>query len=118
LAVKVLVTGVRSDGQPFYEETCTSVVNANGALMHLTEKVSLGQVLTIRNLLSNQELPCAILDLATSQEGISEVALEFLQPDPRFWRISFPPPDWSPRSPEAKRLALAPIPFSQLRYRK
>ena len=83
-------------------------MNANGALLHLIEKVIPGQCLTIRNLLSNQEVRCEILERGPSQDGSSEVAIEFLQPAPRFWRISFPPHDWTPRSPEAKRIALAP----------
>jgi hypothetical protein len=32
-----------------------------------------------------------------------EVGIEFLGPAPRLWRVAFPPEDWSPRSPEAKR---------------
>jgi hypothetical protein len=31
------------------------------------------------------------------------VGIEFDEPAPRFWRVAFPPEDWSPHSPEAKR---------------
>ena len=30
----------------------------------------------------------------------SEVGVEFLKPAPKFWRISFPPDDWTPKDPE------------------
>jgi hypothetical protein len=30
-------------------------------------------------------------------------ALEFSKPNPGFWRISFPPDDWTNKSPEAKK---------------
>jgi hypothetical protein len=47
LAVKILVGGNCLDGKKFSEEAETSVVNAHGALIHLAEKVILGQLLTI-----------------------------------------------------------------------
>jgi hypothetical protein len=31
-----------------------------------------------------------------------EVGIELEKPSPRFWRVSFPPEDWTPRSAEAK----------------
>jgi hypothetical protein len=31
-----------------------------------------------------------------------EVGLDFVKASPGFWRISFPPPDWTTESPEAK----------------
>jgi hypothetical protein len=89
------------------------MANAGGASLHLAEKVRPRQLLTIRNLLSNQEVQCEILELSPLQDGISEASVEFLHPAPRFWCISFPPTDWSPRSPEAKRITLAPVPFTQ-----
>jgi len=35
--------------------------------------------------------------------NLPEIGLEFAKPFPHFWRVAFPPADWSPRSPEAKR---------------
>jgi len=37
------------------------------------------------------------------------VGIEFLEPSPRFWRIAFPPEDWSARSPEAKGFVTPPV---------
>jgi hypothetical protein len=114
LAVRILVTGVRADGQRFSEEICTSVVNAHGALVQLGERVLVGQLLTVRNLNSNQQLQAAVAAAGVMQSGKSEIGIEFLEPAPRFWRISFPPEDWSPHSPEAKRITLAPTPFPRV----
>jgi hypothetical protein len=114
LAVRILVTGVRADGQRFSEEICTSVVNAHGALLQLGERVLVGQLLTVRNLSSNEQLQAAVAAAGFMQSGKSEIGIEFLEPAPRFWRISFPPEDWSPHSPEAKRITLAPTPFPRL----
>jgi len=48
------------------------------------------------------------VEIAESHAGKSEVAVEFLEPSPRFWRIAFPPEDWSARSPEAKGFVTQP----------
>jgi hypothetical protein len=108
LSVKILVGGDRSDGHRFSEEAETSVVNAHGALILLAQKVTVGQMLTLQNLKSNQELLVDVVDIGVVQDGKSEVGIEFLEPSPRFWRVAFPPEDWSPRSPEAKRRTVSP----------
>jgi hypothetical protein len=109
LSVKILVAGNRLDGKKFTQEAETSVVNAHGALILLGEKVTLGQSLTIRNLKSNEELRAEVVDVGAPLDGKSEVGIEFLEPSPRFWRIAFPPEDWTTRSPEAKRRTSGPV---------
>ena len=103
LSVKILVGGDRHDGKHFSEEAITSVVNAHGALIFLVEKVTLGQSVTVRNIKSNEELHAEVVDVGALHEGKTEVGIEILGPAPRFWRVAFPPEDWSPRHPEAKR---------------
>jgi hypothetical protein len=103
LAVKILVGGDRLDGKRFSEDAITSVVNVDGALIFLVEKVKLGQLLTVRNVKSNQELQAEVVDIGAEYQDKTEVGIEFLEAAPRFWRVAFPPEDWSPRSPEAKR---------------
>jgi hypothetical protein len=36
----------------------------------------------------------------------SEIGLEFSEPRPSFWRVAFPPEDWSSRHPEARPLSV------------
>jgi len=103
LAVKILVGGNRLNGARFSEGTETSVVNAHGALIFLGEEVRVGQSLSIRNIKSQEELQAQVVDVGAEQKGICEVGIEFDEPAPRFWRVAFPPEDWSPHSPEAKR---------------
>jgi hypothetical protein len=105
LAVKILVGGDRLDGKRFSEEAITSVVNVDGALIFLVQKVKLGQLLTVRNVKSNQELQAEVVDIGPEYEGKTEVGIEFLEAAPRFWRVAFPPEDWTPRSPEARTVA-------------
>lgn len=102
LSMPVLVSGSAADGQPFQNETDTVVVNAHGGLVLLRSKVTLGQVLTIRNVKTNEQRDCRVSNVTANQSGQMEVGVEFLQPSP-FWHIAFPPPDWSSRSEEAKQ---------------
>jgi hypothetical protein len=108
LAVPVRVSGKRADETPFVEHTKTLVVNAHGALLQLEELVREGQVLSMRNVTTGEETPCKVVDLNRDTNGVAEVGVEFAQPNPRFWRVSFLPADWSTRSPEAKRFASSP----------
>jgi hypothetical protein len=108
LALKILVGGGRLDGKRFSEETVTSVVNAHGALIFLEEKVALGQTLIVRNIKSNEQLQAEVVDIGGVYEGKTEIGIEFIEAAPRFWRVAFPPEDWSPRSPEAKRRTVSP----------
>jgi hypothetical protein len=84
------------------EETHTLIVNAHGALIHLALTVEIGQLLGIKNIQTMEELVCRVVNLGPDQSGKREVGIEFEHPSPRFWRIAFPPTDWTPRSPDAK----------------
>jgi hypothetical protein len=77
-------------------------VNAHGALIQLALTVEMGQLLGIKNRQTLEQLVCRVVHLGPDQLGKKEVGIEFETPSPRFWRISFPPADWTPRSPEAK----------------
>jgi hypothetical protein len=105
LSVPILVSGQYANGAPFSERTKTQIVNAHGALIQLRERVLTGQKLRIKNLATNEEASCAVVDVNTESTEIPEVGVAFAKPSPSFWRVSFPPQDWSPRSPEAKRFS-------------
>jgi hypothetical protein len=108
LAVPVRVSGKRANGAPFVEHAMTLIVNAHGALLQLEEPVREGQALSVRNVITGEETPCKVVDLSPGTEGAGEIGVEFIEPNPRFWRVSFPPADWSTRSPEAKRFVSSP----------
>jgi hypothetical protein len=84
------------------EETNTLIVNAHGALIQLALTVEVGQLLGIKNAKTLEELVCRVINLGPEHPGKREVGVEFEVPSPRFWRIAFPPSDWTPRSPDAK----------------
>jgi hypothetical protein len=108
LAVPVRVSGKRANGTAFVEHVKTLIVNAHGALLQLEEPVREGQALSVRNVTTGEETPCKVVDLSPGTNGVAEIGVEFAEPNPRFWRVSFPPTDWSTRNPEAKRFAPSP----------
>jgi hypothetical protein len=110
LSISIVVTGEHPNGAPFSERTKTQVVNAHGALIHLREQVLAGQQVRVKNLMTNEEIVCSVIDVNLGAGDIPEVGLSFAKPTPSFWRVSFPPEDWTPRSPDAKRIVSVTIP--------
>ena len=97
LSVPVTLSGNNADG-PFSEAAQTMVVSAHGALIGMKAKVSNGQLLRIRTHMSPEEQDCKVIWVGPAAEGKTQCGIEFVQPAPNFWRISFPPNDWSPAS--------------------
>ena len=102
IKVSVLVLAEGAENKPVSEETRTVTVNAHGAMVLLGLKVSIGQLLTLRNSRTGEEVACRVVYLSPHESEKRQVGVDFMEPCPRFWRISFPPPDWTTRSPEAK----------------
>ena len=94
LTVPVVIAGKDASGKAFQEETKTLVVNAHGTLILLANSVVQGQVLTLANKITKQELPCRVAYLGPSQGGKTQVGVEFTQLSPSFWQINFPPENW------------------------
>jgi Fe-S cluster assembly iron-binding protein IscA len=95
IGMSVVIRGTEPD-QTFEEKTKTVTVNANGCLVLLSTKVKRGQKLKIINPQTQEELACTVCFLGESRDGKSEVAFEFSEAAPKFWRIAFPPNDWDP----------------------
>jgi hypothetical protein len=83
----------------FEEETKTLIVNAHGALILLAAKVEKGQLLHMKNRATRQEQACKVIHLGRGANGKTQVAVEFTSPSPEFWRIAFPPADWTAAEP-------------------
>jgi hypothetical protein len=95
IGMSVVLCGTDGD-KPFEEKSKTITVNANGCMVLLATKVKRGQSLKIINPQTQEELTCTVCFLGESRDGKSEVAFEFSEPAPKFWRIAFPPNDWDP----------------------
>lgn len=113
LAMRIVVSAVPESGRAFVEDAVTVIVNAHGAMIHLRELVRKGQMLNLRNAATGEELVCTVVDVSAGANGRPEIGVEFTEPNPHFWRVTFPPADWNPRNPEAKRFS--PTPAAPLR---
>jgi hypothetical protein len=95
LNVPVVVHRHPREGPQFYESTQTLVVSAHGALMALTDRVAIKQRLFVQNTDSGEQQECRVVYVKKELTGPPEVAVEFTRPAPSFWRIAFPPADWT-----------------------
>ncbi len=95
LNVPVVLHRPPKEGPQFYESTQTMVVNAHGALMALAEKVAPKQRLLMQNIDSGEQKECLVVCVEKEPTGPTKVAVEFTRPAPSFWRIAYPPADWT-----------------------
>jgi hypothetical protein len=100
LRLPILVIARGPDKQHISENAFTTNVNAHGALILMSMRVEVGQKILFRNTESFEEQFVRVIHVTPAAEGKIEVGVEFLKPAPKFWRISFPPDDWTPRDPE------------------
>jgi hypothetical protein len=106
VGVEVVVLWQDPESKPGLEETRTLIVSSHGALISLQRMVKLNKKVTIVNAITREKVDCRVADLnCVDQSGMTGIAVEFVEPAPRFWRIAFPPVNWSPRSLEAKSYA-------------
>jgi|SRR5579864_2847756 hypothetical protein len=98
LQVRVVLEGKLANNSPFREETQTIVVNAHGALLEMSVPLDSGQIVSLQNLRTNEKIECAVKLVTPKEAKKFNTAVEFTKPNPDFWRISFPPDDWSHRN--------------------
>jgi hypothetical protein len=66
-------------------------VNAHGALISLAMKVKPGVRIFVRNRAVVEQKECRVVRIQEKHEGKSEVGVEFLRPDAKFWSSSLSP---------------------------
>jgi hypothetical protein len=103
MQVSVRVYGIDAQGKPFDEEAATLAINAHGALVLLHARLTSGSLLTLRNNTTKEEQECHVVFLGPVRGNKAEIGLEFSARRPQFWRVAFPPEDWSPKDPEARK---------------
>ena len=84
------------------EETHTLAVSAHGALIAVSASLYRGQRLTLSNVQTKGSLECVVAHIDHFPGEQIKLGVEFLLPNPTFWRVAFPPKDWTPRHPHAK----------------
>jgi hypothetical protein len=107
MQVNVRVRGNDSLNKPFEEETATLAINAHGALIALKNRITSGSKLKMKHKMTEEEEECHVVFLGPVREGKAEIGLEFSTPQPNFWRVAFPPEDWTPKHPEARTASRA-----------
>ena len=100
MRVPVRVSGQNALGSSFDEETHTLAVNANGALVLLSAPLRKGQLLKLVNKPTGDKAECLVAYLGQRQGDLVEVGIAFRLPNPKFWRVTFPPKDWTQPAPE------------------
>jgi len=108
MQVGVRIRGKDAQGKDFEEDTETLAINAHGALVLLSARLISGSVVYMKHNRTEEDQECHVAFLGPVRGGKAEIGLEFSQPRPTFWRVAFPPEDWSPKSPEARTISRRP----------
>jgi hypothetical protein len=101
LQVPVLVYGRDVDNTPFHEPARMLSLNQNGGLLALSAKVNQGHTILVVNRTTVEEQECRVVSVLVGQGGKRHVGIEFVQPAPDFWRISFTSPNGKPAQSKA-----------------
>ena len=107
MQVPVRVRGTDSQGNPFDEETETLAINAHGALTLINARVTSGSKILLQHRRTQEEQECHVVFLGPVRAGKAEIGLEFSDPRPTFWRVAFPPEDWTSKHPEARPITIS-----------
>jgi hypothetical protein len=102
MKIPVRVSGQAGAASFFEEDTYTLAISAHGALIAVAAPVSRGQRFTLSNVQTNAALECIVVHVDRVPGEQIQVGVEFMLPNPTFWRVAFPPKDWTPRHPDAK----------------
>ena len=95
LQMKITVIAEDVQHKPWREEAMTLVVNAHGGLLKIKMDVHVGQPMRLVNTKNNAEQNCRVVRVDDTSPDFFSVAFEFDQPNPKFWPVVFPPPEWA-----------------------
>jgi hypothetical protein len=104
MQVAVRIRGKNAQGNAFEEQTATLAINAHGALILLETRLTSGATVLMHHNGTKEEEVCHVAFLGPVRSGKAEIGLEFSSPSPAFWRVTFPPEDWSPKHPDARSM--------------
>jgi len=109
MQIGVQVSGTDAQGKYFREDTYTLAINAHGALILLHARITSGSMLKLKHNNTKEEQECHVVFLGPVRGEKAEIGLEFAASRPQFWRVAFPPEDWTPKSPEARTAQPRPV---------
>src|SRR5579859_1322987 len=105
MQVPVRLLGANAQGASFEEETETLAISAHGALVLLATRLTSGSTIVLQHKGTREQQECHVVFLGPVRGNKAEIGLEFSAPRPQFWRVAFPPEDWSPKNPESRTAA-------------
>ena len=77
-------------------EVVTLSVNDHGALIVAPRSLPLDSRLVLEHVTTKRQIPCHVARAPREMPEGFHTPLEFDTPEPNFWGIAFPPPDWRP----------------------
>jgi len=107
MQVAVRVRGKDAQGNSFEEETETLAINAHGALILVNSRVTSGSTMLMQHKRTQEEQECHVVFLGPVRAGKVEIGLEFSEARPTFWRVAFPPEDWTLKHPDARPITVS-----------
>ncbi len=107
MQVAVRVRGKDAQGNLFEEETETLAINAHGALILVNARVTSGSTILMQHKRTQEEQECHVVFLGPVRAGKAEIGLEFSEARPTFWRVAFPPEDWTLKHPDARPITVS-----------
>lgn len=110
MQVAVRIRGKDTQGNQFEEEASTLAINAHGALIQLQARLTSGSKVYMQHKHTQEEQECQVVFLGPVRSGKAEIGLEFSVACPSFWRVAFPPEDWSPKHPDARTAISTSVP--------
>lgn len=105
MQVPVRLLGANAQGASFEEETETLAISAHGALVLLQTRLTSGSKVVLQHKKTLEQQECHVVFLGPVRGDKAEIGLEFSAPRPQFWRVAFPPEDWSPKNPESRTVS-------------
>jgi uncharacterized RDD family membrane protein YckC len=110
LCIPIGISGIFETGE-FTQEARTMNVSAHGALILLTTNIPSTPLITLTNRSTQEQQQCRVIYVNPKPDRSFEAALEFINPNPQFWRIAFPPDDWTGTNELLKPEALPLLPL-------
>jgi PilZ domain len=102
--IPIVLLGTDATGKVFSEETNTVVLSRHGAGVVTRYRFSPDELLTLRLPGTAKEAAIRLVGQIGGEPGRYIYGVTFVDPDPDFWPMEFPPPD--PFEPASERIAL------------
>ena len=94
LVIPVTVSWRTASGVTLRQHAATEVVNAHGAMVKIKASIPVNSIVDLMRPSLNRSAKARVVSSAEPEEdGLTRLAVEFVEPNNEFWGISFPPAD-------------------------